>query len=348
MTPASILIYAGLELMGDGFIKLPFARAVRAAFPDARITWLAGKGRTVYAHELAPLVQGVLDEVIEDVGIGKHWTELFGKRPLSGRHFDLVIDTQSRVMTTLILRRVQHHRYLSQTAKFLFSDYRPRSGYKKPKHLHHRLFDLIVLATGRPAPSPEPGELPADAVAAAKRLLPDGPLYVGIAPGAGNRRKCWPLERFARLATAQVERGRVPVFILGPAEAAWRQQLAASVPAARFPNQDAADAGIATGPVLTLALTRRLAAAVSNDSGGGHILAEGGVPLVSLWGPTVVDKAYPMARRLKLVTAQQFGGEAMELIPMEAVEAALETLIADPNADDKPVVVSEALSVVPV
>jgi hypothetical protein len=64
---------------------------------------------------------------------------------------------------------------------------------------------------------------------------------------------------------------------------------------------------------------------------------------VSLWGPTKVAKAYPMARRLKLVTAQQFGGDAMTLIPVDAVEAALETLLADPSADDKPVVVSAAL-----
>jgi hypothetical protein len=47
-----------------------------------------------------------------------------------------------------------------------------------------------------------------------------------------------------------------------------------------------------------------------------------------------------MARRLKLVTAQQFGGDAMALIPVDAVEAALEALLADPSADDKPVVVS--------
>ncbi|SRR5258708_6900829 len=339
----SILVYAGHELMGDGFIKLPFARAVRAAFPDAHITWLAGKGRTVYAHELAPLVEGVLDEVIEDAGIGKHWSELFGRRPLPERRFDLVIDTQSRVMTTLILRRLRHQRFLSPTAKFLLSDFRPKRSYRKPKHLHHRLFDLIALATGRPAPTPGPGRLP-DAVAAdAARLLPDGPVYVGFAPGAGNRRKCWPLERFIQLASAQTRQERVPVFILGPAEAEWRHELAGAVPGARFPNQDADAAGIATGPVLTLALARRLAAAVSNDSGGGHILAESGVPLVSLWGPTVVDKAYPMARRLKLVMAQRFGGEAMDLIPVDAVAAALETLLADPAADDKPVVVSEIL-----
>ncbi|MEJ0071732.1 MAG: glycosyltransferase family 9 protein [Pseudomonadota bacterium] len=341
MTPRTILVYVGAELIGDGFIKLPFIRALRAAFPDATITWLAGKDRTVYAHMLRPLVAGLLDHVIEAAGIGVRARELIGSRPLAGQRFDLVIDTQSRVLTSLILRRVRHGVFISPAAKFRLSDRRPRPGYRKPKHLHYRLFDLIALAAGHAIAMPVPAPLPADVTADAVRLLPDGPIYIGFAPGAGNRFKCWPLDRYVDLAGRQIARGRVPVFILGPAETEWHAELAAALPGARFPNQDAPACGIATGPLLTLALAQRLAAAVANDGGGGHILAESGVPLVSLWGPTAVDKAYPMARRLKLVTAQMFGGDAMDLIPIDAVEAALETLLAEPTADDKPVVVSQ-------
>ena len=46
--PETILAYSGLELMGDGFMKIPFLRALRGTWPQARITWLAGAGRTVY------------------------------------------------------------------------------------------------------------------------------------------------------------------------------------------------------------------------------------------------------------------------------------------------------------
>lgn len=337
-TPSTILIYAGQELMGDGFIKLPFARALRMAFPGAHLTWLAGKGRTVYAFELKPLVAGVLDAVINDANIGSETTELLGPRPLDGRRFDLVIDTQSRVLTTLILRRIRHGRFVSQTAKYLFSNARPPRGYKKPGHLHHRLFDLASLAAGRTVADPGPAPLPDAVRAEATRLLPDGAPFIGLAPGAGHRFKCWPLDNYIALARQQVARGRVPVFILGPSERDWHQPLAAAVPDARFPNQDP-DAVVT--PLLTLALGQRLVAAVANDGGTGHILAESGVPLVSLWGPTAVAKAYPMARRLKLVTAQSFGGDAMTLIPVDAVAAALETLLADPTADDKPVVASQ-------
>jgi len=42
--PSSILVYVGLDLMGDALMKMPFVRALRETYPKARITWLAGKG----------------------------------------------------------------------------------------------------------------------------------------------------------------------------------------------------------------------------------------------------------------------------------------------------------------
>ena len=49
----SILVYVGLDLVGDGLMKLPFLRALRRAYPTASITWLAGKETTVYATCMA-------------------------------------------------------------------------------------------------------------------------------------------------------------------------------------------------------------------------------------------------------------------------------------------------------
>src|SRR5258708_1491121 len=142
-----ILVYSGLELLGDGIMKLPFVRALRQAWPEARITWLAGKGRTVYAGALRPLVGDCLDEVIEDAGIGSAALELL-HRPLGGRRFDLVIDTQRRVLTTLILRRIDTACFISGAASFLFSSRRPRSGRRKAPAMLGQLFVLLELAAG--------------------------------------------------------------------------------------------------------------------------------------------------------------------------------------------------------
>jgi hypothetical protein len=90
MTFDSILVYVGLDLVGDGLMKLPFARTLRANWPQARIVWCAGKGPSVFASTLRPIVAGLIDETIESAGFGSHWREMFG-RPLDGRAFDLVI-----------------------------------------------------------------------------------------------------------------------------------------------------------------------------------------------------------------------------------------------------------------
>jgi len=70
MTPQTILVYVGLDLVGDGLLKLPFVRVLRANWPTAKITWCAGKGSSVYAGSLRPLVAGLIDETLENAGFG--------------------------------------------------------------------------------------------------------------------------------------------------------------------------------------------------------------------------------------------------------------------------------------
>jgi ADP-heptose:LPS heptosyltransferase len=324
--PRTILVYVGLDLMGDALMKMPFVRALRETYPQAHITWLAGKGKTVFSGPLAPLTKGLIDEVIEDAGIGNHWTELL-RRPLPNRHFDLVIDTQRRVLTTLILRRMRCAQFISGAMDFAFSSRKPPSGYRKATTMIRQILDLIEVASGtkveeRLAPLYDP-----DSYTRATTLLPDGVIYVGLVPGAGGRHKCWPRERFVEIGKRQAARGRVPVMILGPDELAWYGELKTALPEARFPLQDAAAHGIKPSPLLTIALAARMAAAVSNDSGGGHLVAAGAVPLVSLWGPTVMEKAPPQTPRLITVLAREFGSTAMEAIPVDAVDTAVETLL---------------------
>ncbi|MSO92066.1 MAG: lipopolysaccharide heptosyltransferase family protein [Rhodospirillales bacterium] len=324
--PASVLVYVGLDRVGDALLKLPFVRGLREAFPAARIAWVAGKETSVYAGVMAPLVRGLLDEVIENAHIGETPAELL-HRPLDGRRFDLVIDTQRILWVTLSLWRVPHRTFLSPAARFLFSSRKPPKGYRSPPSMQRQLLDLLELASGRAFPTPETLDVAIDPALAADaaRLLPEGPAYVGFAPGAGGPPKCWPLQNFVALAKGEAARGRVPVFLLGPKETGWRSEIAAAVPEALFPLQaDAIESAHGYAPTFTIALARRLAAAVSNDSGAGHMLAVGGSPLVVLYGSTVPEKFRPMTRRLTIVRAGDFGGKEMRLIPLAPVADALD------------------------
>ena len=325
MTPEqsrrSLLVFTRSDTFGDALIKLPAVAALPAAFPGYRVTWLAGRGPSLYAGALSYAVEGVLDEVIDRAGVGGRWRELL-RPPLGGRHFEVIIDTQRSIKSTLILRRIPHRLFVSAAGGFRFSDRRPAPGVDRPQAVLNQVMELISLAAGRPVAPVHGVRLPPAHRALAARLLPPGPTYVGLAPGAGQARKCWPLDRFIALARTQLAAGRVPVFILGPGERHWAARLGEAVAGGLFPLPEDCD------PLLTIALAERLAVSVANDAGAGHMLAAGGRPLVSLFGPTPVEKFAPHAARLVCLRARDFGGEHMTAIPLQAVRAAVDGLLA--------------------
>ena len=319
----TILIYSMGEVIGDGLIKLPFIAGLRAAFPDARISWCAGKGETVYAGPLKRVVEGYIDEILTTGRTGAKLSDLLPwAKPFGGRTFDLVIDTQENLRRSVVARRA------SRGGRFISAAVQARkAGW--PVAVVDRLARLLALATdGVGAPRALVLTDP-DALAAAKALLPDGPTYVGMAPGAGGQDKRWPLERYLDLARRLEASGRRAVFFFGPDEAADAQVAREAAPAALFPERDRTDGYDAVkGPLLVIALAGRLAAAVANDAGPGHMMAAGGAPLLSLQQDRrKAAKFRPAAQRLELLVAEDYG-QGMAALPLDVVDAALQRLIA--------------------
>ena len=344
----SILVYVTSEAdnaLGENVLKLPLLLALKQAFPAARIAWVPGTSGGFYlANHLAPLVDGRVDEFITDLDIPadpRPALRMAWRRghPILGRHFDLIVDTQRYLGRTLFLRRVPHRRFISGTWRYAWSDAAPpRPLMRRPPRLIDKLLGLAAAAAGHPIDVPNPIPIPASWRRRAAELLPPGPVYVGLSPGAGNKHtgKCWPLDGFIGVARLQVARGRVPVFLLGPEEREWLAALRDAVPEALFPEEcNVALADRITGPCLAAALGGRLAAAVANCSGTGHLLAAGGAPMVSLFGPTRPEKYAPFARALICLKAQDYGADRIAAIPLDAVAAAVERQVAiGPAAGD--------------
>ena len=326
--PKSIMIYAGWDLVGDGILKLPMIRALRAAYPKAKITWVAGKRESAFATILSPLVDGLLDEVIEHAGIGGSVADLLFNTPLKGRRFDLIIDTQKVALASLSIWRIPHKHFISPFAKFRLSTVTPEPDYKWPRHIVRQLLDLADLATGGTSSVPERIALPvSDAEhTLAGQLLLDGPTYVAMAPGAGGRPKCWPLDYFIELGQIQAKAGRIPVYLLGPQEEEWMMRIEKAIPRARFPLQEDRRHGFAS--TFTVALGDRCKVAVVNDAGVGHMLASSKAGLISLFGPTKPEKFTPVTPKLTLLRAQNYGeGDAMEMISVPVVKDAVEAML---------------------
>jgi ADP-heptose:LPS heptosyltransferase len=335
--PKSVLIYSMGEVIGDGLVKLPFIASLKDAFPNASIHWCAAKGSTVYSTSLKPIVAGFIDEVIDNGVTGaKVYDLLLLKQPFGGRRFDVVIDTQTNVRRSMVVKRAraQGGVFVSPAADFRFSDRKLSVPWTEA--MVDRLQTLASMAAGRPVAARPVVLTDARALEAATAILPSGSAYVGFAPGSGGVSKRWPLERFIGLAKGQADQRRTPVFFLGPGEAEMADIVRVAIPNALFPETNRVDVfQDIEGPLLVVALASRLLAAVANDAGPGHMLAAGGAPLLSLQGiRRKAVKFHPAAARLTMLIAEDFGaspgGEALDMaaIPLEEAARALDALIA--------------------
>ncbi|MEX2524548.1 MAG: glycosyltransferase family 9 protein [Gammaproteobacteria bacterium] len=319
-TPA-LLVYVHEDRLGDALLKLPAVSTLREAFPGFHITWLAGSGPSMFRSGLAPLVASLIDQVEDRTGLGCRWNELL-HRPLVDRYYDVIIDTQTVLRSTLVVRRVAHGLFISPAARFLFSDKRPGpEGFGGS--MRDRLLQLIRLASGRAVRAHRQLQLPQEYRRLAADLLPQGRDYIGLAPGAGGRDKCWPLERFIQLGRDQQAKGRLPVYFPGPDEMEWLPIIREQVPGALIPEAEAGARPLA-GPLLCMALAERLSLGVANDSGTGHIFAISGAPLVSLFGRTSVEKFVDSEDNRIVLAATAYGGRKVEDIPLAAVIEAVD------------------------
>jgi heptosyltransferase-2 len=196
-----------------------------------------------------------------------------------------------------------------------------------PEHAARRLLEALAAPTPWP-PLRGPAECPllrlsaGESAAALARLglgerPPEG--ILAIHPGSGGRAKCWPLERFAALAGLAALRGGLrPLFLLGPAEAGWREALEAALPSGCAPlfleNRPLREA---------LALLAAARCYLGNDSGISHLAARATASLV-LFGPSEPRIWHPVGARASVLAAP--GGRLEALAVEEVLEALLSLL----------------------
>jgi ADP-heptose:LPS heptosyltransferase len=323
-----IAVLVDREGLGDALLKVPFLRATRRAFPDHKIWWIATH-QTAMEDDVAPWVAPLIDRVISRAGLTSPDLEIIPRlRRLPP--FELVFDSRTRFTTLLLTRlNLKHRGYYACAPGYLLSDQLPPRRWVRPRGVAERMLTMIEAATRRPADWKGTFDvLPAAQQLAAQRL-PDGPRYLGFAPGSREVRKNWPLERFIAAAVALAGKGYTPVFLIGPQERDWLATLRAAVPQALFPEADPVDPALGVGRLeFAIALGRRLTAVVANDSGVGHLMATLGTPLVSLFGPSDAKRWAPFGDPVIIVRAQEFGEDTIDAIPVEAVSGAVERLLA--------------------
>jgi ADP-heptose:LPS heptosyltransferase len=321
-----IAVLVDREGLGDVMLKTPFLRALRRAFPDNEVWWIATH-QTSMADELRPMFAGDVAKVIAEAALDGPAGPLL-RRLRALPPFERVFDSRTKVSTVALARfGLTHRGFYACLPGYILCDghaplFRPR-----PRHIGERMLSLIPCATGRPADSSGRLQASPEAQALAARLLPDGAVYVGIAPGSRQADKNWPVAGFLEVARGLVARGATPVFLLGPLEGGFAARLGADAPGALALQ---ADPDAAPGVALDrlVAQGQRLALLLANDNGVGHLLGASGVPVVSLFGPTDPARWAPVAPDNLILRGRDFGGQdEVAAIPAAAALEAVMTML---------------------
>jgi ADP-heptose:LPS heptosyltransferase len=117
-------------------------------------------------------------------------------------------------------------------------------------------------------------------------------IHVGTVTHHGLSNKRWPVDRFAELARRLAARGFEICVIAGPDEREESKRVAGDIPGARL---------IEGGLEDIARFLSGCAAAVTNDSGIGHLAAAVGTTVLALHGPTPLEGGPygPVAKRFR-------------------------------------------------
>jgi lipopolysaccharide heptosyltransferase I len=279
-SPSSVLIVK-LGSLGDIIHAIPAAAAIRRAFPQARIDWLAD----VRHRELVELVPVVDRRILVDTGVVSSVLETV--RELRRARYDAALDLQGLLKSAVLTRLSGAKRVvgfpqelLRERAARMF--YKETAGEPAPHVIDKNLSMLKALGIRVPdVEFPLDDRRPQAADEARSRLgLTAGKRFALINPGAAWPNKRWPPVYFAEVARALSTRyGLRSLVLWGPGE----EQIAQDI-------VTASDGAAAVSPPTRIAdlvsLAKAAALMISGDTGPMHIAGAVGTPIIGIFGPT--------------------------------------------------------------
>ena len=279
--------------VGDVVMATPALRALRDAFPAARITYV---GRPAALATLAgsPHADQVLSDRSHQRPRTGHLLELAGR--LRQSRADLTVLLPNSFRTALVARLGGARRVLGYDRDGrgpLLTDRvavpRGENGRPLPMPAVRYYADLVEAIGVHPrslrmALPVEPADRQAaDELLAEAGVSGDRPVVM-LNPGASfGTSKMWPAERYAALADLLIERRGAQVIVnAAPSErpvAGWVTDAMRHAPAVSFARRD-------NTLGLLKALLARCDLLVTNDTGARHLAAAVGIGVVTVFGST--------------------------------------------------------------
>ena len=210
--------------------------------------------------------------------------------------FDLIIDLQSKIRNSLILKRIPHNHFYSTTFNNLFSTKKVK--YESKDHLENL---SIFLGEKIKNINFSCNKLPKNLLSEARKLLPKSN-YIGFSITQGNeyRKKSWSIYKFISLANKSLIKKKIPVFFIEKNQEHIIEKIRNQVPGALFPESTSK----LSCPALVTALSSRLDQAVSIDNGVMHMMGLANIPMIVLFGPTSSEKFAPKNNFIKILDSK--------------------------------------------
>ena len=286
-----LLIYNSGGGIGDSIQLFPLIYSLENLFEKSEIYYLGAHEN----HYLGKLKDYNIKIKTLNLGLkyfGFRWWHLFvAKKKFSKLEldkFDLIIDCQSKLRNTIILKQIPSKAFYSSTFRNIFcsrlesSIDKFQSDLKKNdydiKNIHKKYFDESV------------------------RLLPNKN-YIGFSLTQGNvyRKKEWPLDKVLELSRELVKNNKIPVFLIEKKYVELKNKIKNSIPSALFPEHETS----LSSPALVTCLGLRLDLAITIDNGIMHMLSLSKVPMISLFGPTDSKKFSPKYKNSKVLDSKK-------------------------------------------
>ena len=274
-----LLIYNSGGGIGDSIQLFPLIMSLENLFKESEIYYLGAHEN----HYLGKLKEYNIKVKTLDLGLKyfgfRWWHFLIARRnflKLKLDDFDLILDCQSKLRNTIILKRIPSKTFYSSTFNNIFCSGLEKpanefwSGLKKTdydiKKISKKYFDESI------------------------RLLP-GKNYIGFSLTQGNiyRKKEWPLNKIIKISEELVKNNKIPVFLIEKKNQELKNKIKDSVPSALFPEHETT----LNSPALVTCLGTRLDLVITIDNGIMHMLSLSKVPMISLFGPTDGEKFAP-------------------------------------------------------
>lgn len=323
----SILVFSNGEKIGDGIIKLPLLNELKRRLPNYKLYWMTDQGNTVYTTVLKEIASKYIDDFFEKANLNYFFLKKISKKfDLESENFDIILDTQKSVFRTLALKRIKHKTFISATASGIFSDIKLKKNFKKKrKYYLENLYDLLDLIIKMNVD--KNFKLPTnDKIDKSLRnILKQNKYYVGIAPGAGEKNKIWPVQNFITVSKYLQSKGFVLVFYLGPDEKEYLKLFKDNFKTAIFLEDEPSLSNYSNIEII-MASTKFLKLAISNDSGVSHMLSTNHCPLIKLFGPKDSQKFTPKLDKLIAITATEINSNKIEDIKISRVIKTIEDL----------------------